>query len=271
MYSFPVIDGFVLTTQGLPLNGREYAASVPLLIGVNRDEGGISAPFPPPANASQAITELGLLLGIDTASIIKSGAFPTPSGPDAAFNVLNVTSRIITDGGLRCISQATAYSGAKHRVFPNVYAFQFNRTYQPPTFTNEACSPPKTKEFPRGDPSQEYFKCHAGELAYVLGFISREIGFGDRDGLDIPFSRLVLDQWAAFAKTGNPNPDIAFLKARNYTSTIEQLRMRGHWDAVDPSSPMLSLLQWDAHDSMRDFEDIRQCEILGYPIDYFEA
>ena len=115
----------------------------------------------------------------------------------------------------------------------------------------------------------EYFKCHAGELAYVFGDVSSELE--ERDGLDVPFSQLVIDYWTAFVRTGNPNPDLAFLKARGYTNTVAQVLGKGLWAPVDPASPRLSLLQWGARESMKAFQDLQQCEVLGFPLDYFEA
>ncbi len=36
----------------------------------------------------------------------------------------------------------------------------------------------------------------------------------DRDGLNIAFSQLVLDYWSSFVRTGSPNPDPGYLRAR---------------------------------------------------------
>ena len=51
----------------------------------------------------------------------------------------------------------------------------------------------------------------------VVGNIAREVeAMPDRGGKDIAFSQYVLDQWAWFAMTGDPNPDKSYLRARGF-------------------------------------------------------
>jgi hypothetical protein len=137
----------------------------------------------------------------------------------------NLTSLIISLGGLRCLTEATAYSSALHSTFSSIYLYEFNRTYQPPSFTQDICQPPTSIQYPNGDLNAEYYKCHAGEVNYVFGVVERQ-GLVDRDGLDGVFSRRVVDSWSAFAREGDPNPDVGYLEARGFEGWGER------WESV---------------------------------------
>lgn len=248
------------------MTGDEYAARIPILTGTNRDESGTIAPYPAPASLDEALAQISGLLEFNLSYIPSTGAFPVPAGPDPTLNNFNVTSRIITDGGLHCLNQATAFSGVKHQVFPDVYSYVFNRTYQPPTFTNGACNAPVTPTYPFGDPNLEYFKCHAGDVIWTFGLLQRLLPV--RDEIDIPFSQLILDYWTSFARRHDPNPDMRYLKARGYWATIAQLNVAGTWDRVRPSRPTARWLQWNG--KQVPYDEKEQCEALGLPLDYYE-
>lgn len=270
-HRYPVNDGTILNSSGLAFTpGVGYTASVPLIIGVNRDEGGILAPYPGNKNMTAAISGLSGNLGGNTSVIYTSGVFlPAGTTGNETFQVLNVTSRIVTDANMRCDSQAVAYAGAKNKVFPAVYAYQFNRTYQSKGYSNFACNAPPTATKPLGDPDQEYLKCHSGEITFVTGSLNR--WQQDRDGNDTPFAQLMVDYWGSFARTGNPNPDKEFLKARGYQGTLDQIgRSGGAWKPVSAENPQLRWLQWGPGEKMADFQDKAQCEALGLPYNVYD-
>ncbi|PVH69943.1 cholinesterase [Cadophora sp. DSE1049] len=262
----PTIDGTYIVSPRLSLTGEEYAARIPILTGTNRDESGITAPYPAPASLDEALAEISGLLKLNLSYIPSTGAFPVPAGPDPTLNNFNVTSRIITDGGLHCLNQATAFSGVKHKVFPVVYSYVFNRTYQPPTFTNGACNAPITPSHPFGDPNMEYLKCHAGDVIWPFGLLQRLLPV--RDEIDMPFSQLILDYWTSFARTHDPNPEMSYLKARGYWGSIAQLKVAGRWDQVKTSKPAARWLQWNG--KQVPFDEKEQCDALGLPLDYYE-
>ena len=240
---------------------------MPVLLGVNRDEAGVLGPLFPTTNLTYAITELGAAIGVNATAILESGDFPLGTGPgtNATLHVFNTTTRIDTDSGFTCSNQFTAYAGVKTGALPHVWFYQFNRTYQDPAYnTNGVCGAPVTPTHPNGDPFQEYFKCHAGDLANTFGNVAR-VGFPDRDGLDAPFGQLVTDYWTTFARNLNPNPDLAYLQARGYWNTANQVAVSGPWDQVDAKSPRQMMLQWNSR--MIPFSDIEQCAVLGQPID----
>ncbi|EPS36643.1 hypothetical protein H072_9857 [Dactylellina haptotyla CBS 200.50] len=268
--NYPIIDGKYLESSGLQVTGKGFVNSVPTMLGSNRDELAIALD----ALAAFQLTDLKASLGVvsglletDITAAADSPAFALPPG-DLAAAVFNTTVRVVTDGALKCLTLATAYSGLKHHTLPSVYAFEFNRTYNPGTFTSAFCSPPHTPEFPLGDPSKEYYKCHVGEVNYVFGLLART-GLADRDGLDIPFSQLIVDRWASFVWRYDPNPTTGYLKARGYYNTLNQMAVSGKWEKVNVRNPKLMWLQWDS--KMVPFTEGPQCTALGFGLDYYET
>ncbi|KAK6525513.1 hypothetical protein TWF281_010575 [Arthrobotrys megalospora] len=275
--STPVVDGNIFLRRTLPITGGPgYMAHVPILIGANRDEGAMGSPARllsevPGATTFSVLKALG-----DGSSYTLNGepknisalafdpAYPTPPGPDGVFNV---TTRILTDIQFKCESWATAYSGAKHNTFPAVYAYEFNRTYQPHWWTEPQCEPPKSPEHPLGDPNQEYYKCHSGEVDFTLGMTVYS-GEAPRDNLDIPYQQLIVDYWSSFIKWKNPNPPKAYLKVRNYWSTLNQVEKTGNWDKVNHRNPKKRRLQWNG--KQVPLTEGPQCATLDLPLDYYE-
>ncbi|KAF3931135.1 Neuroligin-2 [Dactylellina cionopaga] len=266
--AFPVVDSVILGTADLPVTGKGYAAKVPLLIGVNRDETGIQlSPYYGIPDVATYLDYIGQYVVFQNLSaFINHPAFPLPPG-DPAQAAFNFTQRIVTDGAYKCLSWATAYSAVKHGVLPRVYTYEFNRTYGPLEYTNPLCEPPITAEHPFGDPDAEYFKCHSGELPTAHG----EILFGGRkirDEFDIPFEQLVIDYWTAYIWNNDPNPKTGYLKARGYWGTLNQITKAGKWEKVNTRGPKMMRLQWNG--GSVDLSEKVQCEALGFPLDYFE-
>ena len=240
------------------------------LTGTNRDELGIDLDAPP---AGANITELFAKLlpgGVgDLSRLINSPefGFTNSSGGASSSEILSAMIRISTDGLYTCLEHATAYSASKHKVFSSLYSFQFNRTYNPAGYTKPHCNPPKTDARPNGDPNLEYKKCHAGEQMIVFGTVRRD-GLPDRDGLDVPYMQLIMDYWASFARTRDPNPSLDYLAARGYWNTISQIQAVGPW-IQEVSAPAIRLLQWNGR-QVEPSEQV-QCQALGLPLEYFEA
>jgi len=236
-------------------------------MGVNRDEEGVLAPVQRTTDLNTGITGA---VGNTTLSnaIIASNLFPLGSGPfpsNQTLNIFNTTTRILTDDSFRCSNQFTAYAGVANGVLPSIYFYEFNRTYQDPGYnSNGVCIPAPDATHPFGNPSAEYFKCHAGDLSNTFGTIAR-VGFPARDENDMPFAQLIVDYWTAFARSGgDPNPDMGYLQARGYWNTINQIEVSGAWEPVSAEegvSPGMMELQWNSF--MREFRDVEQCGVLG--------
>ncbi|KAK3687842.1 Alpha/Beta hydrolase protein [Podospora appendiculata] len=272
-----VIDGTYILNRELIVNqtAGSYATNVSIMAGVNRDESGVLIDSYPSNDTSLAAyfdKEIATHFSMptNTSSILSIYQFPGAPAANAATPeaIFNTSMRIATDAIFTCYSLAKAYSGAKHNAFKSVYSFQFNRTYQTSGYTRPWCVPPRTEQRPDGDPDGEYYKCHAGEQMVVFG-TERRAGRPDRDGLDVPFMQLVVDYWSAFARSGDPNPDIGYLMARGYLNTLGQVQTAGRWEAVDASNPTMRLLQWNG--KQIPFVDQDVCKALGAPLDVLEA
>jgi hypothetical protein len=232
------------------------------MIGTTRDDGAAMIGYPKAGETIQAsLNESGL-----PESIASSHLFPIPSTANTTLDIFNTTSRAATDAMFRCIDEATAYAGRKNNIFPEIFYYEFNRTYQMPDWSPNApvCDAPITEDFPNGDPSKEYFKCHSGELYYAFGTILRQ-GLPLRDEHDLPFGQYVLDSWAAFARSFDPTPDTGFLRARGYVNTTRLIGETGPWVSYRQEG-QARLLQWPP--SMKTLVELEQCRALGFTLDY---
>jgi carboxylesterase type B len=267
--SYPVVDGTYLTSDFIDLNSTSRTTNrIPVVMGVNRDEEGVLGTVFPTTNLTTGIIDISLANHLNATKLLSSHLFPLGSSNtnNATLDVFNTTTRISTDVSFRCFNQFEAYAAVKNGVLPDIWFYEFNRTYQDPGYNpNLICAAPVTPSHPYGDPSQEYFKCHAGDLANTFGNVAR-VGFPDRDGLDAKFGQLMVDYWTAFARTLDPNPNVGFLKARNYWSTINQIGGSGPWEKVVASEPRMMELQWNSR--MMPFRDVEQCAVLGFPLDF---
>ncbi|KAI9067005.1 carboxylesterase from carbohydrate esterase [Trametes sanguinea] len=262
---FLVVDGTYITSKQLPVDGSGPVANVHTMMGFMRDDGAAFIGYPTSGNLT-----VGLIGASLNTSVVNNPLFPEPTGPNVTLNVFNVTARVTTDVEFRCLDQATAFSGVSHNLFKSVWFYEFNRSYQTPGFDPNfpVCEAPITPEHPLGDTSQEYFKCHSGELYYVFGTLPANRPY--RDDQDLPFMQRMVDVWSSFARTFNPNPDPRFLAARGFTGTAQQLAKESKWEPVTKAnlrgSPVREL-QWESF--MTPFGQLEQCQFLGFPITFY--
>jgi len=85
----------------------------------------------------------------------------------------------------------------------------------------------------------------------------------------LPFMQLVSDHWISFVRAHDPNPDPAFLEARGYTATLEQIEKSGSWNQVTKTSNTLRRL--DIPSKQDSFLELAQCELLELPLDFYET
>ncbi|KAI1871179.1 uncharacterized protein JN550_004624 [Neoarthrinium moseri] len=268
-----VVDGIYLQNHELVVNKTGIASNVSIMTGTNRDESGVLIDADAYPQNGTSFSDYfrehvgnGLNLADNYSLAISPGPFSLTnfSSPEA---ILNASLRIASDGEFTCFDLAKAYSGAKHKAFQSTYVFQFNRTYNPSGYTRTWCDAPKTSSRPHGDPDGAYYKCHAGEQTIVFGNVRRS-GQIDRDGFDVPFSQLVVDYWSSFARTGNPNPDKAYLRARDYHTTLAQVETAGPWEPVHAEQPTMRVLQWNG--MQVPFVESEQCKAIGIPLEILE-
>jgi hypothetical protein len=108
---------------------------------------------------------------------------------------------------------------------------------------------------------------HSGDLLYQFGTLGQYgLPFWDR-AHDLPFMQLVLDSWAAFARTHDPNPSAMFLAACEFASTAAATRRAGAWAPMTPGSDTLRLLAWSPVQS--NFIEGPQCSLLGFPLTFY--
>ncbi|KAI6353729.1 hypothetical protein MCOR25_008900 [Pyricularia grisea] len=257
------VDGEYLDSDRLTVNSsNSYASDVAFMTGMDRDEAGNSiTSIPAGIPLADIIPSLIPVVHREAMiAAVRSPAFGIPSDPTPE-EALDGAIRVVTDAFFTCTEQATVYSAARHSAFESLWAYRFNRTYNFPGYTKPHCD--------TTDPEQlEYKKCHGGDHLLLFGTMRRG-GLPDRDGLDLPFSRVAMDHWAAFGTNRDPNPDPAYLAARGYWDTLETLQRLGPWERADGStSTPIRLLQVQAR--MDAYSEIEQCEVLGQPLDYFE-
>ena len=232
-------------------------------MGFMRDDG---APFITYPNATQSLSQSLIANDFPADRIIASGDFPEPSSSNKTLDIFNVTSRVASNAEFQCVNLATVYAGVQHGLFRNVWFYEFNRSYALAEFTaGGLCSPPSDAAHPNGDPNQEYFKCHGGELYYVFGAVLRQ-GIVLRDSSDLPFEQFVVDSWTAFGRSYDPNPDQGFLEARGYVNTTAEMKAAGLWEPVARGKFTLREMEWPTF--QKEFPYGPQCSVVGFPLDY---
>lgn len=112
------------------------------------------------------------------------------------------------------------------------------------------------------------YRCHSGELFYVFGSLPPSLPY--RDANDLPFMQMSLDTWTAFARTFNPNPDPAFLRARGFTTSEVNFAKQEKWNPVTKSTigeQPLRILEFPS--KMDGFRELPQCDFMGFSLNHF--
>jgi len=69
-------------------------------------------------------------------------------------------------------------------------------------------------------------------------------------------------------KSADPNPSLQYLDARGYDKVIEGVKKFGQWGQVTAATGKeIRLLDWPSKSA--GFQDVPQCDWLGYPLDYY--
>ncbi|KAH1435339.1 hypothetical protein KXX32_008856 [Aspergillus fumigatus] len=246
---YVVQDGHYVTTKELDLLRKDVTTSnVPVMFGIVANDG---ASFP----------RIPKLLKKYAQFVIDSGLFPYHDTGNVTLDAFNVSQRVATDLQFRCIDQATVFAGVTSGVFQPSYFYQIQRTtggYDP----NNLGGPPATPEFPNGDPELPYFRLHGADLPWVFGTLTTL-----REPLDLFSMQLVSAYFAEFVRSGQPNPAPEYLQARGYKQTLDAVNNFDRWEPVSHSEGPLQLLDYPSVKAP--FQDLAQCEFLGYPITYY--
>ncbi|KAF9526700.1 cholinesterase [Crepidotus variabilis] len=268
-----VVDGHYITGSRLGVNGEAPVAQAHVIFGWMQDDGAAFLGSLPPINTTQKQNLIDVGVPIDLAEKIAANpkVFPPATGSNASFNIFNLTSRVLTAGAFACAAQAIVKSAAKHKVFPAVYSYSFDRSYSSgdENYASGACSPPQSVQFPLGDTSRPYFRCHGGELYYTAGTLG-QVALPFRDSGDLLLSQITMDAWGSFARTFNPNPSFAYLVARGYDTSAEAFRQAAPWEPIS-GSVKLPLRLMDVPLGNAGWRDTKQCNLLGLPGTIFES
>ncbi|EIW80188.1 cholinesterase [Coniophora puteana RWD-64-598 SS2] len=270
--AYVIMDGTYITSPELDLSGPSSSETLPhVIFGWMRDDGAdVVRSWPSEGETSfQSIMSIGLTEN-ETTAIVNSGLFPvSTSGTNITWDIFNASSRVATDGEFRCIDQATMYAAAKNHVFASVHAYQFERSYMGWEPLSDICDPPATADYPYGDPSLPYYRCHSGELFYTAGTLGQSAEHF-RDTADWTLSQVAVDYWTSFARSFDPNPDPAYMTSRGYTKSAATMAAVGPWNVVSPTAGAdtdVRMMDIPLKDSA--WIDAAQCYLLGYGIDYY--
>lgn len=123
LYRYIVVDGKIITTSHLVLDGSGPTANAHVMFGWMRDDGAdFIGAFPTASTTlTQALLGAGFvdspnflsvpkpdfcffysLSSAVTNQVVQSDLFPTPTSGNETWNLYNLTSRIGTDGQFRC-------------------------------------------------------------------------------------------------------------------------------------------------------------------------
>ncbi|KAK4175607.1 putative cholinesterase [Triangularia setosa] len=267
-----VVDGTYLTSPELSLSSSSPKKRRPLdiLMGITHDDGApfISFPSPTTTNSTSYLLSQGYSPSLVPSDIVH------PNSGNFTLDLFNTTARLATNAVFRCIDQATAHAALRNNVFSSVYYYEFDRTYQMPGWPNlDVCEAPRTKSHPYGDPSKPYLKCHSGELYYVFGTLHRQ-GMKVRDEGDLPFEQYILDSFVQFIRSGDPNLDKGYLRARgaNWRETLTQVERAGRWEeAVSTGKKRGGVLRGLDWPTSKDgpFRELDYCENLGLGLGHY--
>lgn len=278
-----------------------------IMLGWMKDDSASMIPFPKPDEMilDNYLHNLSLPnpLHTEDRDLFLSAKDPNANTSMADFQT---AVRISTDLNFRCAAQSTAFNaweaGKWGRFFDEkgIYVYEFERSHQLLQYPkdparNQLC-------MPKGDSKKNettYFNCHSGELYYVFGNMAY-LGIPDTDGGDYAFSRMIVDTWAAFIRTGNPNLNADWLRARGYWSTLEHVERTKMWRAIgdkdskrDPnmekyaldrlkngekyknkdfaySGESVRVLDWPASKNTG-WRDVEQCAKLGIPLGFYRS
>jgi carboxylesterase type B len=263
---FVVQDGTYVNTEQLDVvNHNGSTAFVPAMFGVCHDDGASIGASYPNTPVTTEIAGIKASLGIAAfyaQSIIDSGLFPFYNTGNITLDSFNVSARVSTDMGFRCVDEATMYAASQSGAFAASYFYQMQRTiggYDP----NGLGGPPATPGYPNGNPNLPYFRVHSGATApFIFGNVSPI-----RDADDLYAAQLNSGYFAQFVKDGQPNPSEEYLEKRGYVKTLEAVQQTGSWMSIRDKDGPIRLLDYPSVES--GFVDVPQCAFLNYSLSYY--
>ncbi|RAK97901.1 carboxylesterase [Aspergillus ibericus CBS 121593] len=132
----------------------------------------------------------------------------------------NASIHVVSPAAMTCYAKEFVSVGAAAHAYNRLYVYLHQRAYGLNYYDwYDLCT------YPVGSPETPYYRCHSGDLYEVFGTYYL-FGLPVRAPEDVAYTNLVQDLWGAFARTGDPNVEMGYLRARGYEST---LRVREKW------------------------------------------
>ncbi|OJI80473.1 hypothetical protein ASPTUDRAFT_78529 [Aspergillus tubingensis CBS 134.48] len=247
---YTVIDGHYSAdyTQARYALGAQYINSVNVLTGNMLEEYQSLATttlWPSMSNFSEALEILINDAAINEAqaeAALNSGLYTITNntvynGSTTYTSVYNASVHLGTEGQLYCDGTLLQWVAAASWAFKSHWFYIHNRGYALSYYDfYDLCT------FPVGKPDTPYYRCHSSDLYEVFGtyyIFDQPVRVPE----DIYYTNAIQDMWGAFARTGNPNVDPAYLKARSYDSTIDFF-FGFEWPQFTVNSPRVASLQY---------------------------
>ncbi|RAL02798.1 carboxylesterase [Aspergillus ibericus CBS 121593] len=169
-------------------------------------------------------------------------------------DVYNASINVATDAQITCLGYEFHEIGAAVSAFEVQWIYVMHRGYALSYYDYyDLCT------FPVGKPETPYYRCHSSDLYEVFGtyyLFDQPVRVDE----DVYYTNAVQDMWASFARTGNPNVNTEYLKARGYNSTLEFFE-NWSWPEYTTYSPEIANLQYPPlAQSM--LPDLAHCKIL---------
>jgi carboxylesterase type B len=257
---YVVQDGTIVNTEQLIVTAKNGSqAYVPVIFGTTTNDGASFCGFPP-SNITSEVQGISSSLSISQAEaqrVIDSGLFPYFDTGNLTLDTFNVSQRVSTDLQFGCIDEATVYAASVSGVFPASYYYKFDRTYG--GYDPLGLGPELNGEV---NPEGNYFRLHGSDLGFAYG--NQE---PLRNKRDLQASQLISGYFAAFARTGSPNPSEDYLLARGYRDTLSAVRETGAWDPVTGKEGPAKQLDYPAETIS--FPEVPQCAFLNYSLSYY--
>ncbi|KAK7041559.1 hypothetical protein VNI00_009146 [Paramarasmius palmivorus] len=196
--------------------GAEAINSVPFLLGFMPDEGQSLLGTTISPNETDFEKALTTAFGTDLATrILQSGLWNVSD----EFTPYNATVNADGLNTLTCGAEQLIAAAVNSSAFPTLHVYTMRRAYGLSFF-----NPYGLCTFPVGEPDTPYYLCHSGDLYEVFGtyhLFEQPVRVPE----DIHYTALAQDFWGAFARTGDPNPSLEYLRARGraYESSLRVL------------------------------------------------
>ncbi|PYI01311.1 carboxylesterase [Aspergillus sclerotiicarbonarius CBS 121057] len=182
-------------------------------------------------------------------AVFSSGLWANYSSP------YNATVHVDSPAGMTCYSKEFAEAGAASHSYESLYVYLHQRAYGLNYYDwYNLCT------YPVGKPETPYYRCHSGDLYEVFGtYYLFDLPVRSKE--DIYYTNMVQDMWASFARSGNPNIDSDYLRARGYHSTL-QLTSRWNWTQYNSDSAKVANLQYP-QPFYSTLPYLEECTVLG--------